>query len=212
MSGEAEPDDSEFEEALLGAVLARAAALGWRATTVAGAAREADLRLDRAREVFPDRLAVLAAIGTRADRAALEAAAEPGFAGAAPPAPRERLFDMLMRRLDVLQTHRAGVLAVFRGLPTDPAAALFLAAATARSMAWMLEGAGAGIAGLGGMLRVKLLTGAWLVTVRAWEKDQSPDLAATMAALDRALGGIGRLDPVFAPARDPAPTREAAPP
>ena len=73
-----------------------------------------------------------------------------------------------MRRIDALQAHRAGVLALLRRLPADPPTALLLALATRRSMRWMLEAAGVPTRGVRGELRVKGLVAVWLWTVRAW--------------------------------------------
>ena len=46
--------------------------------------------------------------------------------------------------------------------------------------------------GIGGMVAVKLTAAAYLATARVWLRDESPDLAPTMAALDRRLRGIER--------------------
>ena len=101
---------------------------------------------------------------------------------------RDQLFDLLMRRLDAFQRHRAGVLALLRALPSDPATAIMLVCATQRSMRWLLDGLSVPTSGLSGELRVRGLLGVWLWAVRAWEHDESEDLSATMAALDTALG------------------------
>ncbi len=106
---------------------------------------------------------------------------------------RDQLFSLLMRRIDVLAAHRAGVLALLRAAPADPPLALWLGCATWRSMRWMLEAAGVGTRGLRGELRVKGLVAVWLWTVRAWQADESADLAHTMAALDSALGRAERM-------------------
>jgi len=173
-------DDAAFDRALIAAAFQQAAAEGWRSVSVAGAARAASLPLARARERFPGRAAILLRFGRLADQAALTDAASYGTA-------RDRLFDLLMRRLDTLQAHRAGVLALLRTLPADPPTALLLTLATRRSMRWMLEGAGVPTRGVGGELRVKGLLAVWLWTVRAWRTDDTEDLSATMAALDVAL-------------------------
>jgi len=178
-------DDTEFDRALIAAALELAAQCGWHRVSVAQAARHAGLPLDRARGRFPGRMAVLLRLVRIADRAALAGATDEGST-------RDRLFDLLMRRIDVLQSHRAGVLAVMRALPADPGAALLLATVNVRSMGWMLEAAGVSAVGPFGRLRAKGLLAVWLWTLRAWRRDSSDDLAATMAALDQALTQAGQ--------------------
>jgi hypothetical protein len=144
---------------------------------------------------------VLMRFGLLADQAALaEAPAES--------LPRDRLFDLLMRRFDVLQQHRAGVLALLRHLPADPALALALSAATGRSMGWMLEAAGVSAAGVTGKLRIAGLVGVWLYALRAWKDDESVDLARTMSAVDKALDQAEKLAGSLPAA--PAPGEPAA--
>ena len=101
--------------------------------------------------------------------------------------PRDRVFDVLMRRVDALQPHRAGILRLVEDLKRDPLLALPLLAGMPRSMAWMLEAAGLGAGGLAGLLRAQGLAAVWLATIRAWREDATADLGPTMAALDRAL-------------------------
>jgi ubiquinone biosynthesis protein COQ9 len=179
-------NDSEFDGAVVTAVMAEAGVHGWRGASVVEAARAAGLDLGRVRTRFPSKLVVLLRFGTMADQAALSDAALSG-------AVKDRLFDMIMRRFDVLQARRAGVLAVLDAATLDPALGLFLGRLSARSMAWLLEGAGLSASGLRGVLRAKGLLGVWLWSVRAWREDESTDLSATMTALDRALDRAGQL-------------------
>jgi ubiquinone biosynthesis protein COQ9 len=173
-------DDAEFDRTLITAAFNLAAERGWHHFSVAQAARHAGLPLDRARRRFPGRGVLLLRFGWMADAAALTGIGEEGSR-------RDRLFDMLMRRLDVMQKHRAGVLALMRAVPRDPPLALLLAAANVRSMGWMLEGAGIRTTGPLGALRARGLLAVWLWTLRAWKRDATDDLSATMAALDQAL-------------------------
>ena len=155
------------------------------------------------------------AYGRLADEQALTGALDSGPA-------RERLFDVVMRRFDALQQHRAGVLALLDGLPGDPGTALLLAGATAGSMVWMLEAAGMPAGGWRGALASQGMVAVWLYTLRAWRRDDSPDLSGTMAALDRALtraeraaGWLGLApaaasEPVPKPFPEPAPEDAAA--
>ncbi len=178
-------DNDSFDHALMRAAFALAGEDGWQLLRIPEAARRAGLPLDRARRRFPGHLALLARLGRAADAAALGDIPGEGSV-------RDRLFHLLMRRLDVLGAHRTGVLALLRVLPFDPPLALFLACATRRSMGWMLEAAGVSAAGPRGMLRVKGLVAVWLWTLRAWQRDETEDLAHTMAALDTALARAER--------------------
>jgi ubiquinone biosynthesis protein COQ9 len=173
-------NENEFDAELVGAALKLAAEKGWRAVSPAAAARRAGLDLTRARQRFPGTAAILLRLGAMADQTAVESATLDGPV-------RDRLFDMLMRRIDVFQMHRAGVLALLRALPRDPCLALLLGAATRGSMRWLLQAAGFGTAGPRGEIRIKGMVAIWLWTLRAWQKDESADLSRTMAALDNAL-------------------------
>ncbi|MBV9653184.1 MAG: TetR family transcriptional regulator [Acetobacteraceae bacterium] len=173
-------DDTQFDEALIAAAFGVAARRGWQYATVAEAARTAGLPLPRARRRFPGQGAILLRFGQAADAAALDGVSESGTV-------KDRLFDMLMRRIDVLQAHRAGVLALLRAVPTHPRTALLLALATRRSMQWLLDASGLEPGGVIGRLHRGGLEAVWLWTVRAWSRDESTDLGSTMAALDQAL-------------------------
>lgn len=172
--------NDQFDQALVSAAFGIIGERGWTSCTVAAAARRADLPLARARTRFGSRHAILARFGEQTDRAAL-----------ADPIPndthRAQLFDLLMRRFDHLQAHRAGVLALLDALPTDPGTALFLHLSGLRSMGWMLGAAGIEGGGWRGGVRMHGLLAVWLQAVRVWRRDESGDLADTMAALDRAM-------------------------
>lgn len=173
-------ETAEADQALIAAVFDQAALRGWPDVSIADAARAAEMPLGQARARFPGRGAVLLRFGVMADQAALAGVS-------ATETPRERLFDMVMSRFDVLQRHRAGVLALLAALRTDPGTAMLLYGANLRSMKWLLDGAGIPSTGVVGGLRVHGLMALWLYAVRAWEGDSSADLSATMAAVDRGL-------------------------
>lgn len=169
-------DDAAFDAALIAAAMALAGRAGWGGVSVAEAARQAGLPLDRARTRFPARHCLLLRFGEHADRYTLADAPAEGPI-------RDRLFDLLMRRFDYFNRHRDGVLAVMR----DPLVGAALMPASLASMAWILEAAGGSARGLRGGLRAKGLLAVWLWTLRAWRSDDSPDLTHTMAELDKAL-------------------------
>jgi ubiquinone biosynthesis protein COQ9 len=179
-------NDAEFDEALVAAVFTQAGERGWRSVSLVQAARDAGLDVARTRSRFPSRVAVLMRFGAMADRAALEAAPSSGPV-------KDRLFDMIMRRIDVLQAHRAGVVAVLESAPTDPLLGLLLSRLSLRSMGWLLEAAGVSATGLRGAAHKRGLLAVWLWVARAWRNDNSTDLATTMSALDQALDRAGQV-------------------
>lgn len=179
---------------------------GWHGITMRGIAAEAGLSLAELRQGFESPQAILEAHGRAVDAAVLEGTVDDPTASA-----RDKLFDVLMRRLDALQPDRAGVVRLMHDLPTAPLLALWLSTKLLPSMAWMLEAAGLDANGPSGLLRAKGLGTIWLAALRAWEKDDSVDLSATMAALDRALDRADRVARMFGFAQtSQAPASEAA--
>lgn len=179
-------DNDDFDTALVSAALTLAQDRGWSSVTVLAAARQAGLALPEARRRFPLKASILLRLGRMADDVAL---ADDMICGDV----RERLFDLLMRRLDVFQQYRGGLQSVFRTLPMDPALTILLGGATVESMRWVADAAGVNTSGVVGFVRVNMLVAVWTHTLRVWEKDESPDMGSTMAALDLALDKAGRF-------------------
>ncbi len=61
------------------------------------------------------------------------------------------------------------------------------------SMMWMLEAAGLDACGVSGIIRAKLLCVSYLYIVGVWLKDDSPDMASTIAALDICLERLNKF-------------------
>ena len=165
------------------------AEVGWAGLSMRRVAAASGVAPAEIRRRCPTPHHLLALHGRLVDQAVL-AGGLPGFVPGHLPdsnAPRDRIFDVLMRRIDALQPHRAGILRLMDDLRGDPLLALALLAAVPGSMAWMLEAASLGSGGLAGLARAQGLTAVWLATLRAWAGDESIDLGPTMAALDRAL-------------------------
>jgi ubiquinone biosynthesis protein COQ9 len=173
--------EQDFDQALIEAAFQLAAESGWAQVTIVEAARAAGLALAEARMRFPGKHTLLRRFGQHLDQAALA-----GASGEGPT--RDQLFDLLIGRFEAMKPHREGVRALLRYLPSDPATAMLLACTTRRSMRWMLHAAGQPTNGLRGALRIQGLVAVWAWAMRAFERDESEDLSATMAALDTALG------------------------
>src|SRR6266545_263054 len=106
--------------------------------------------------------------------------------------PRERLFDVLMRRLEVLAPHKAAIRSLMRSARRNPGLAMALNRMAMRSQQWMLTAADMDAAGLRGMLRAQGLALLYASVLRTWVDDEDPGQARTMAALDRELARGGR--------------------
>jgi AcrR family transcriptional regulator len=201
-SGEALQSDADR---IIDATLARVASEGWRHLSLAAIADAAELPIVRVYRTFGSKQAILRGLYRRVDAAAL---AEP------PPAepaerPRDRLFDLLMRRFDTLQPYKPALEVLGRELRGDPVTVLCAGASLLHSMRWMLEATNISTGGLHGALAVKLTAAAYLSTMRVWQRDDSPDLARTMASLDARLRRIERW---LAPTDRPQPNEELVPP
>jgi AcrR family transcriptional regulator len=149
----------------------------------------AGVTLEALRGEFASTLAILAAYLKSVDRAVLggdtsDMEEEP---------PRERLFDVLMRRLEIMAPHREAVRSLIRSATRNPPLGLALNALAVRSQQWMLTAAGVEASGPRGMMRAQALAVLFGSVLRVWVHDDDPGLPRTMAALDRALGRGQRL-------------------
>ena len=191
----------DARQAIIESALALAASRGWSRVGLGDIAEAAEVSLAELRAEFPSRSAIAAAYFANIDREVL-AARDPEMAGR--PA-TERLFDVFMRRFDLLNADREGVVAIVRSGPWNPETIVCEPVRLRRSMRWMLEAADLSSAGLRGQLRVKALCALYLSMLRVWLHDDSEDMGRTMAALDRRIRRLDRITRAFcrlAPRRD----------
>ncbi len=110
---------------------------------------------------------------------------------------RERLFDVLMRRIEAVKPHKEALRSLMRSAQRDPSLALGLNRLSLRSQQWMLAAAGIGSAGMVGRLRAQGLVFVMARALRVWFEDDDEGLARTMAALDRDLASGERAMNAF---------------
>jgi len=149
---------------------------------IAEIAERAGVSLAELRGEFGSPLAVLAAHVKELDRKVL-AEIDPDMEEESP---RERLFDVLMRRIELLSPHKEAVRSLLRSARRDPPLALALNAMAVRSQQWMLTAAGIGASGPKGMVRAQGLALLFANVLRTWVDDDD-DGSRTLAALDRDL-------------------------
>jgi AcrR family transcriptional regulator len=165
------------------ALMALLAEKDWSRIGLAEIAAQAKLSLAELRALVPVKEALLPVLAGEIDRRVLD-----GLAAGDENLPvRDRLFDVLMRRIETLTPYKPA----FKRLADEgiraPLAGLAIAFSVDRAMPWMLEAAGIPSAGLAGRIKAKALAAVYLCAVKAWLKDDSADLGPTMGALDKAL-------------------------
>lgn len=191
------PKKPELSDRLIETALNLAADRSWHDLSLAEIAEAAEVPLGEAYGAFSSKRAILEAFSRRVDAEVLGDKDlgddwQDGDSSA-----RDRLFDVMMRRFDALAPYRGGLANVIYDQTREPLSALSGLCQLRRSMSAMLEAAQLSPEGLIGGLRVKGLTGLYLATLRVWLRDESSDMAKTMAALDgylrRIEAVIGRL-------------------
>ncbi len=146
-------------------------------------ARRAGVSLAELRDKHASKIEMLAAQMRATDRAVLagidaDMAEEPA---------RERLFDVLMRRLDALAPHKQAIRSLQRSALCNPGLGLAVNGLAVRSMQWMLTAADIPAAGPKGIVRAQGLALLYASVLRTWADEDDPGQARTLAALDRAL-------------------------
>jgi AcrR family transcriptional regulator len=183
------PRGTSDRDKAIDALMALLAEQSFEDIGLAEVAGRAGLKLSQLRTEFSSTLAIYAAHIKDIDRAVLA-----GGEDMTDEPPRERLFDVLMRRLEAMAPYKEAVRSMLRSARRDPPLALALNALAVRSQRWMLEAAGINASGPKGALRAQ---GAALLFARVlgvWLHDEDPALDRTMAALDRGLSSAERWD------------------
>jgi hypothetical protein len=100
---------------------------------------------------------------------------------------RDRLFELIMRRFEAMEPHRAAVLSMEQGLDRDPTLMASAHQRHVRCARWVLALAGLEADGMTGQARAQGL-GVIIGQARAaWRGDDAGDFAKTMASLDKNL-------------------------
>jgi|tagenome__1003787_1003787.scaffolds.fasta_scaffold20024959_1 AcrR family transcriptional regulator len=197
------PPDGTDRDKIIAAFMALLAEKRFEQIGFGDIAQRAGLTLANCRAEFGSTLAILAAHMKELDRKVLASAS--GDMAEEPP--RERLFDVLMRRIEAMAPHREAIRSLMKSASCNPGLAFALNGLAVRSQTWMLTAADIDAAGPRGMLRAQGLAMLFASVLRTWVDDEDEGLARTLAALDRALARgqrwSGMLDDLcrFSPGR-----------
>lgn len=177
------------KDAIVEALMELAGERVWEDITISDVAARANLSLAEFRDCYPSKGAVLAGFVRKIDHAVLEGSSDDLLGEPA----KERLFDVLMRRLDALKPYKLGLEGIAEWLGRAPLAAASVNALEINSMRFMLEAAGIESEGPVGALKVQGLVLLWGRVLRTWFRDDDPGMATTMALLDKELTRGGRI-------------------
>ena len=178
---------------IIDALMTLAGDMRWDQITLSMITAKADVSLADLRDHYPSKGAILGGFSKRIDRIVLDATGEDMLGEPA----RERVLDIMMRRLDALAPYKAGLKEIRNATRRDPLMLAALNQLALNSWRYMLAAADIETEDELGLLRIQ---GAALVFVRTldtWFDDEGDDLARTMAKLDKELGNgekiMGRL-------------------
>lgn len=106
---------------------------------------------------------------------------------------RDRLFDVVMARFEILENDKAALKSIAADVLRDPVALLRLNCGLERSSRWMLQAAAIPNEGPVGHIRRRGLMMVMATLLPVWFRDDTEDLARTMKALDQRLATVERL-------------------
>ncbi|SFS77365.1 TetR/AcrR family transcriptional regulator [Methylobacterium sp. yr668] len=176
-------------EAAVEALMRLAAEQPWNDIEVGDIAREAGLTLAELRDLFPSKGAVLGGLTRIIDRKVLEG----DLTGLEEEPTRERLFDVLMRRLDAMEPYKPALRRIAYALRGEPLSMLALNGVMLNSHRYMLAAAGIDTEGSLGQLKLQGVVIAFARVTQVWLDDDDPALARTMARLDKEIRNGERI-------------------
>jgi AcrR family transcriptional regulator len=174
---------SPARDAIVEALMRLAAKQPWDDIEIADIAREAGVSLAEFRDLYPSKGAVLGGFSRMIDKKVLAGGTE----DLADETARERVFDVLMRRIDALAPYKAALARIVDAVRRDPLTLAALNQVALNSQRFMLAAAGVRTEGPLGFLKLQGAALAFARTLETWLDDDDPALARTMARLDREL-------------------------
>lgn len=180
--------ETPIEPLIVRAAMDIAAEKGWSEVSSVEVAKRAKVPLDDVRSMCPDKTDLLRLLGEEINIVMLDGGEVDG-------APRDNLFELMMRRFEALQEYREGVLAVVEAARREPGIVFKLAGDFHDALGHVLD-----MAGLNPTPLHRMGLGAVaLATFRTWCEDESDDLAATMSSLDKRLGQVEQAAQTLGP-------------
>jgi AcrR family transcriptional regulator len=191
------PAQSESDtprDRIIDALMALAGDMHWSDITLPMIAARADVNLADLRDHYPSKGAILGGFAKRIDRVVLA----PSSADMLGEPARERLLDVMMRRLDALAPYKSALREIRRATRRDPLTLAAFNQLALNSWRYMLAAADLDTEDELGMVRVQGAALMFVRTLDVWFEDDGEDMARTMAFLDKELTRgekiMGRLE------------------
>lgn len=170
------------------AAFALAERMAWNQIGMGAIARQAELSLSQLLQNAPSKTAIIENFARDIDQAMVLVFEKHPADGE----PHDRLFEVMLKRLEILAPYKYSVESILKGASAEPPESLRLMQSTYDSVGWMISAArveeDAAWQGLGrlGLLRL------YLRVLAIWIKDDA-GMARSMAALDRGLRDIAQF-------------------
>ena len=173
---------------LLEAAFTHLADVGWAGWSPRALAAMTGYDLGEVYDAFPTPTALAQKLAERLDKTML--AIDPDELDGL--SHRERLFELFMRRFDAMTPYKPGLQRLTREARTEPELLLAGLCNLDRMAHWLIELAELPYSGLEARLARASLVVAYARIFRTWLDDATPDLATTMAELDKRLDQLER--------------------
>jgi len=182
-------NSTQIRNSILSAALDMAAHHPWEFVTIGQIAKAADLKISDVVSIFPSKINMLEAIIDK-----LDYDVEQSFQSIDDSLSiRDRLFDVLMERIDLADQHREAHISFFKSFGWTKESSCSDLMMMKSSMGRMAKCAGLETEGIFGSIKLLGLSIGYIWVLLTWMNDVSPDLGKTMAELDKTLGRIESL-------------------
>lgn len=177
------PKHDDVVEALMRLAVSRK----WSEIELADLAAEAGMSLASLRDLFPSKGAILGSFSRMIDKKVLQKVeVQPNELE--DESARERLFDILMQRLDAMTPYKEALKRIYEEIKSEPVTLLSLNQVAINSHRYMMAAANLSTEGRFGFVKVQGIVLSFSRVMQVWFRDDDPDLSRTMACLDRELG------------------------
>jgi AcrR family transcriptional regulator len=170
-------------KAVIEALMRLAADRPWNDIELTDIAAEAGVSLSEMRDMFPSKGAILDGFTRMIDKQVIEGTNDDLVGEPA----RERVFDIIMRRLDAMAPYKAALRRISMALRSDLGSLAALNRSALNSQRYMLAAAGIPTEGPLNFIKLQGMVLTQAAVTETWFDDDDPTLARTMARIDREL-------------------------